>query len=97
MKVAIIGSRTINNYKMFKEQITEVISGGAAGVDTMASKWAAENNIPITVFKADWKNLNAVPCKIKENKFGKYNALAGMNRNKLVIDIAEKVIAFWDC
>ena len=29
--------------------------GGASGADTLAGRWAEENEIPVTVFEADWK------------------------------------------
>jgi predicted Rossmann-fold nucleotide-binding protein len=32
-----------------------VISGGAPGADTLAEEWARENDVPVRVFKADWK------------------------------------------
>ena len=86
MKTAIIGSRNFTDYKLLKEycskfDITEVISGGARGADSLAENYAKENNIKLTVFPADWK------------KFGKS---AGFIRNKDIIDNADFVIAFWD-
>lgn len=31
-----------------------VISGGAAGADTLAAEWAEANGVPLRVFPADW-------------------------------------------
>lgn len=86
MKLAIVGSRTFNDYEMVKEAlkdlaITEIVSGGAKGADTLAEKYAAENSIPVKVFKPEW---------------GKYGRGAGPKRNKQIVDYADKVIAFWD-
>jgi hypothetical protein len=84
MKLAIIGSREItkidlNNY--IHEKPDTVISGGAKGIDTIAWKWAIENNIEIIVHRPEY------------NKYGKYAAL---KRNDLIINDADKVIAFWN-
>jgi len=86
MKFAIVGSRTFENYDLVKKtlkdlEITEIVSGGAKGADSLAEKYAKENNIPTKIFKPDWE------------KFGR---AAGMIRNKHIIDYSEKVIAFWD-
>jgi hypothetical protein len=86
MKLAIVGSRTFNDYEMVKTAlkdlaITEIVSGGAKGADTLAEQYAAENNIPVKVFKPDW---------------AKYGRGAGPVRNKQIVEYADKVIAFWD-
>lgn len=88
MKVIIAGSRGIKDYDLLKKAIkhskfviTEVISGGAHGVDALGERWAKEHNIPCTVMKADW------------DRFGK---AAGMYRNELMADKADGVIAVWD-
>jgi hypothetical protein len=86
MKLAIVGSRTFNNYEVVKSAlkdltISEIVSGGAKGADSLAEQFAQENKIPIKVFKPDWE---------------KYGRSAGMIRNKSIVDYADKVIAFWD-
>jgi len=65
MKLIIAGSRTLN--PTIKEiadivsehriAITEVISGGARGVDTCAEKYALAADQPMRIFHADWDNL----------------------------------------
>lgn len=50
MKIAIVGSRNINVdniEKYLPENITEIISGGAKGVDTCAKKYALEKKYKI--------------------------------------------------
>ena len=59
MKIAIIGSRSFDNYEYLKEKlsgvpITHIVSGGAAGADSLAERYSKEHNIPITVFKPDY-------------------------------------------
>ena len=101
MKVIIAGSRTFTNYenllKIIKEsefEITEVVSGGAAGADTLGEQFAKENNIPIKQFLADWNNLDVNNCDIRTNRLGKpYNGLAGFNRNLEMAKYADALIA----
>ncbi len=84
MKLAIIGSRSIANLDLddfIKEKPDIIISGGAKGIDTIAWKWALQNSIEIIVHRPDY------------NKYGKYAAL---KRNDIIINEADKVIAFWD-
>jgi hypothetical protein len=88
MKVIIAGSRSITDYKTVesaikesKFEITEIISGGARGVDKLGELYAVNNNIKLTIMKADW------------DKHGKS---AGYIRNQEMSEIAEAVIILWD-
>lgn len=90
-KLAIIGSRTFNNYtyakkaildiiKKYKIAIDKIISGGAPGADKIAEIFADKYNIPIEIIKPDWSN-------------GK---IGGVLRNTDIIKKSDYVIAFWD-
>lgn len=88
MKVIIAGGRDITDYELVLSavsesqfDITEVVSGGASGVDTLAIVFAMENNIPSQTFMANWT---------------KYGNAAGPIRNRLMADNAEALIAIWD-
>jgi hypothetical protein len=92
MKIAIIGSRTFSDYELLsttiKNYLSEhqlnvqsVISGGATGADSLAEKFALENNLKMIVHKPDWK------------RFGKK---AGLVRNTIIIENSDLVFAFWD-
>ncbi len=88
MKLAVVGSRTWNQYLQLENVLcklypppTEIVSGGAAGVDTLASTFAKAYGLPLTVFKPDWK------------QFGK---AAGAIRNQEIVDYCDQLIAFWD-
>ncbi len=95
MKVIIAGLRRFNDYDLFKAKLeqmiqdneiemTEIVSGGASGVDSMAERYANENGISVKVFQADWK---------------KYGRGAGPLRNKKMAEyVGEKgaLVAFWD-
>lgn len=106
MKIAIIGDRTITDPKILEDAIkasgftiTEVVSGGAKGADTLAENWAKKNKIPIKVFKPNWDDLTAEGAIVKERvnpfnkKMEKYNANAGFARNSDIINYADGVIA----
>lgn len=63
MKLLIAGSRNYYDYEEFsdimnfihkKYNITEIVSGGARGADTLAERWSKKNNISIKIFKANW-------------------------------------------
>ncbi|MDO4251449.1 MAG: SLOG family protein [Moraxella sp.] len=91
MKLAIIGSRQFDDYVFFKEQIgiflqthdkpTLIISGGAKGADSLAEHYATEHKIELMVFLPDYKT---------------YGRGAAFVRNRLIVDNADMVLAFWD-
>ena len=84
MKVAIIGSRslTIQNIESYlPSNITEIISGGARGVDASAKEYALAHGITITEFLPDYR---------------RYGRAAPLKRNIAIIQNADIVIALWD-
>lgn len=84
MKIAIVGSRgiEIENLEIYlPSSTTEIVSGGAIGVDTCAREYALSHNVKLTEFLPDYK---------------KYGRKAPLKRNLEIIDYADKVIAFWD-
>ena len=90
MKVIIAGTRTITDKAILAEAlmacpkdivITEVVSGCANGVDTLGELFAAEFNIPVKKFPAEW------------DAFGK---AAGPRRNEQMARYADALIAVWD-
>ena len=85
MKVAVIGSRglTVRNLGDYlPKETTEIISGGAKGVDTSAHDYAKANGIKLTEFLPDYKKY---PGRV-----------APLKRNILIIEAADLVLAFWD-
>lgn len=84
MKVAVIGSRSINNIDVGKRippDVTLIISGGAIGVDTLAEEYADKKGIKKLIIYPDYEL---------------YGKSAPLIRNKLIVDNADLVIAFWD-
>lgn len=91
MKLLIAGSRNFKDYDQFKRECDlflrdmpapiTIISGGAPGTDTMAEKYAKENNIPISLFIPDWKT---------------HGRSAGAIRNAAMVQQATHCLVFWD-
>lgn len=78
-------------------EVSEVISGGAKGIDIKAIEWAVKNDIPVNVFEAAWSNLDHPDALIKTTKWGqKYDAKAGLRRNELMAVHGDALIAIWD-
>ena len=88
-------------YKINRENL-EIISGMASGANSLAVQFANNYDLKLIEFPADWDNLDTSPCKIKENSHGRYNALAGHNRNRAMAEYATSdgnfgvLILFWD-
>lgn len=63
MRLIVAGSRTIKDLGFViksidsvpLEQVTEVVSGGADGVDLLGETWANLRQIPVKRFLPDWK------------------------------------------
>jgi len=54
------------------EGITELVSGGAKGVDRDAETWAISENIPIKQFKPDWGLYGRAAGPIRNREMAKY-------------------------
>lgn len=88
MKTIIAGSRGIQYLDAIEEAvrrsgytITELVSGGARGVDRLGEQWARKNGVPIKLFLPEWDSV------------GKS---AGFVRNLAMAEYADALIAIWD-
>lgn len=84
MKVAVIGSRGLSVSDLGRylpENTTEIVSGGAKGVDTSAREYAKSNGIKLTEFLPEYT---------------KYGRSAPLKRNITIIEYSDIVLAFWD-
>ena len=87
MKVAVVGNRNGFTYEQVKSVLERlgigkndtIISGGAIGVDTFAQKYAEEVGAEMIICYPD--SSKPIPTRYFE-------------RNKEIVDIAEKVVAF---
>ncbi len=87
MKVAVIGSRDCGNLDVeqiireIPRECTEIVSGGAEGVDRLARHAAVRLGLPIQEFLPDYST------------FGRQAPLV---RNRQIAEYADQVIAFWN-
>ena len=90
MKLLIAGSRDFNDYSYLNERISRIqdnnvinfiISGKAQGADTLGTRFALEHSIEIKEYPAEWDL---------------YGKSAGMIRNKLMGEEADRAVIFWD-
>ena len=84
MKVAVIGSRGLSVSDLGRylpENTTEIVSGGAKGVDTSAREYALAHGIKLTEFLPEY------------TRFGRS---APLKRNITIIEYSDIVLAFWD-
>lgn len=84
MKIAVIGSRNLhveNIGEYLPDDVTEIISGGAKGIDTCAAEYANSHAIKLTELRPDYR---------------RYGRGAPLKRNLEIIQNADLVIAFWD-
>lgn len=84
MRVAVVGSRNLSVSNLgcyLPDNVTEIISGGAKGVDTSAREYAIAHGLPLREFLPEY------------NRYGKS---APIKRNLQIISHADLVLAFWD-
>lgn len=87
MRTIVAGCRDFTDYEVVKAvldsppwEITEVVSGGARGVDSLGERWARENGVTCATFLPDWS----------------VGRQAGPIRNIEMAKYAEALIAFWN-
>lgn len=88
MKTIVAGSRGITNIDLLNRairesnfKITEIVSGGADGVDSLGEQWALANEIPVKKFIPSWSI---------------HGRAAGSMRNQVMAEYADALIAVWD-
>ena len=90
MKTIVAGCGDFRDYDLLKKrmdefrkdhEVTQIVSGGASGVDYYGEKYAQENDIPIQYFPADW---------IKHGK------AAGPIRNREMAEYGDQLFVVWD-
>lgn len=88
--IGVSGSRSFNNYKLLSEALNArlklcnsitIVSGGAKGADSLARAWAKVNKVNIIEYLPEW------------NKNGIYNPYAAFQRNKLIAEKCDELIA----
>ena len=88
--VAVVGSRSLTTWSAMVArldalraagQVARVVSGGAAGPDRLAARWAASHGVPLTEHRPDYRA---------------HGAGAPLVRNGLVVADADLVLVVWD-
>lgn len=65
----------------YVQDITEIVSGGATGIDSKGELLARITSTPIRLFPADWK---------------KHGPAAGPIRNRQMAEYADALLLIWD-
>ena len=87
LKVAVVGSRQADGQavrqilRYLPANASEIVSGGAAGVDHLAEQVAESLGIPLRLFLPDYE---------------RYGKQAPLVRNEQIVDYADQILAFWD-
>jgi hypothetical protein len=88
MRVIIAGSRSLTDYNLVKSavqvsrfHISEVVCGGAAGIDTLGRLWGDRRGILVKSFPAKWQT---------------HGRAAGHIRNDAMAKYADALILIWD-
>ena len=96
LTIAIAGSRTITDYNALLAAIScavaanviipaysyKIVSGGAAGVDSLARRYAQEKQVPLTELKPQYRTS--------------YDVRAPLRRNLDIARVADVLVAVWD-
>lgn len=91
MIVAVIGSRSFNNFEVLEQTLNNIhqiqsidliVSGGARGADTLAEQYASKYGIETLIIYPDYEQYPSYA--------------APMIRNSDIIQESDHVVAFWD-
>lgn len=87
MKLAVIGNKEFNDFSKLEKALKKygpietIVSGGAVGTDSLAAKYAQKKQIKLLVFPPNYQ---------------KYGAAAKHLRDRLIVDNADRILAFWN-
>ena len=84
MNLLVVGSRTIKDFdieKYIPPETTMIITGGAAGVDSLAEKIADE------------KRLSKLVLRPQYNLYGR---AAPLKRNEKMVELCDVALIIWD-
>lgn len=84
--VAVVGSREVTSCAALIARLAElapaqVVSGGAAGADTLGAEWAKANGVPLRVLRPDYHA---------------HGPAAPHVRNAAIVAAADVVLVVWD-
>lgn len=89
-RIAVVGSREFHNWAQLKKVLDETlepedqfVSGGAAGADSMAQRYAKDTGRTIVIHYPLWHSERG------------FDRGAGFKRNKKIIEDCDLVLAFY--
>lgn len=81
MKFIIAGGRNylftyrdydILDWLLLEHRISEVVCGGATGADDYGRRWGNFRQVPVRIFRADWKKHGKKAGPLRNDKMAKY-------------------------
>lgn len=98
MRVLVCGGRHFMDYERVRTMLDEVgpshiIHGGATGADTLAGRYAEENDIPCDVFPAHWSRFGAAAGPLRNTEMlteGKPELVVFFPGSKGTMDMVNK-------
>ena len=86
LTVAVVGSRSLTQCTALLARLAElapgeVVSGGAAGADTLGAEWARANGVPLRELRPDYRA---------------HGPAAPHVRNQAIVAAADVVLVAWD-
>lgn len=87
MRIAIVGSRSVSMdaydiaSRYIPRGVSEIISGGAEGADQIAEAYAANNHLPMRIYRPDYET---------------YHKSAPLQRNLQIVQYSDYVLVLWD-
>jgi predicted Rossmann fold nucleotide-binding protein DprA/Smf involved in DNA uptake len=84
MKLLIAGSRSIKEFDLapyIPEKVTEIISGGAEGIDTLAEQYADKHKLSKHIIRPE---------------YNKYGNAAPILRNRVMVELCDEALIIWD-
>ena len=88
MRISITGSRDLkisfeDISKYLPEEVSTIVSGGAAGVDRIAADYARSFDIPLVEIRPDYSGVSS-------------RRLAPLLRNTQIVEQVDYCLIFWD-
>lgn len=77
VNIDFIIRKACKSWNITVEDIEEVVSGGARGIDYLGEVWANDNGIPVVRFEADWNKYGPAAGPIRNREMAEYVKKSG--------------------
>lgn len=101
IKLAIVGSRTWDNYAFFERELNKIIAGAEVHIISGGQRSVKPTHSGNAMyFGADYfaecyARDKQIPITIYHAQWNKYGKSAGYKRNVLIVNDCEILVAFW--